>query len=406
VAADGSQLRRITTAGSPRGQHVTPSWSTDGKRVAFAVPGWKASPWSVDITSGELKSLALEGRGFFVATICPANGQGLFFTGISTSGHFGIYYAPRLGATVELYSTQNDLPMGITVSPDGKRLMYTRVSNISQLWVTGTGVERSKPIYEDAVIRARLPSFSPDGKRLAYIVRPTGRTDDVWMMNADGSGAVAVTDEPGVQGWPGWSADGTAILYSAANGTRDQLQRINPADRSRQAVFESHQRPIHMPHVTPDEQDLIYVRPAPANVWKLPLKGGAPKQLTFDREGASFPASSWDGQWIAYEVKRGETVQIGVMDRNGGHQEILTDDTALNWSNSWASDNRRIAYASYRDGVWNLYWIDRVTRERKQINQYTAYGAFVRNPAWRPGTEEVVYEYSQVKGNVYLMNLP
>jgi len=99
-------------------------------------------------------------------------------------------------------------------------------------------------------------------------------------------------------------------------------------------------------------------------------------------------------------------VQIGVMDRNGGHQEILTDDPALNWSNSWASDNRRIAYASYRDGVWNLYSIDRVTRERKQITRYTAYGAFVRNPAWRPGTEEVVYEYSQVKGNVYLMKLP
>jgi len=161
-----------------------------------------------------------------------------------------------------------------------------------------------------------------------------------------------------------------------------------------------------MPHVTTDERDLVYVRPEPPNVWKLPLKGGAPKQLTFDREGASFPAPSGDGQWIAYEVKRGETVQIGVMDRNGGHQEILTDDAALNWSNSWASDNRRIAYASYRDGVWNLYSIDRVTRERKQITQYTAYGAFVRNPAWRPGTEEVVYEYSQVKGNVYLMNLP
>lgn len=94
------------------------------------------------------------------------------------------------------------------------------------------------------------------------------------------------------------------------------------------------------------------------------------------------------------------------MDRNGGHQEILTDDPGLHWGNSWSLDNRRIAYASYRDGVWNLYWIDRVTRERKQITHYTAYGAFVRNPAWRPGTEEVVYEYSHVKGNVYLIRLP
>src|SRR6185369_3665548 len=163
---------------------------------------------------------------------------------------------------------------------------------------------------------------------------------------------------------------------------------------------------INMPHITPDERELIFVRPAPPNLWKLSLPGGGLKQLTFDREGANFPAPSWDGQWIAYEVDRGENTQIGVMDHNGGHQEILTDDPALNWSNSWASDNRRIAFASYRDGVWNLYTIDRLTRQRKQITRYTAYGAFVRNPAWRPGTEEVAYEYSQVKGNVYSMNLP
>src|SRR5206468_9304849 len=139
---------------------------------------------------------------------------------------------------------------------------------------------------------------------------------------------VPVTDEPDIQGWPGWSADGRAILYSTSNDRRYQLLRINPADRSTKIMFESQRRPIHMPHVTTDERDLIYVRPEPSNVWKLPLKGGEPKQLTFDREGASFPAPSWDGQWIVYEVKRGEAVQIGVMDRNGGHQEILTEVAA------------------------------------------------------------------------------
>jgi hypothetical protein len=52
--------------------------------------------------------------------------------------------------------------------------------------------------------------------------------------------------------------------------------------------------------------------------------------------------------------------------------------------------------------VWNIWWIDRVTKERKQITHHTAFGSFTRNPAWRPGTEEIVYEHWLVTGNIYL----
>jgi Tol biopolymer transport system component len=106
-----------------------------------------------------------------------------------------------------------------------------------------------------------------------------------------------------------------------------------------------------------------------------------------------------------YEVGRGDDTQIGVMDINGGQQEILTKEPGKRFSHSFASDNRRIAYAGFEKGVWNLYWIDRITRERKQITQHTAFGSFVRSPAWRPGTEQMAYEYSEVKGNIELLPL-
>jgi len=133
-------------------------------------------------------------------------------------------------------------------------------------------------------------------------------------------------------------------------------------------------------------------------------EGGGPSN-TFERQGASHPNVSGEGQWINYSVL-GNPRQIGIMDRNGGHQERLTDDSDVHFPGSFSADNRRISYASYRDGVWNLWWIDRITRERRQLTHLTSYGPYVRYPAWRPGSGEIVYEYSQVKGNVYLLNLP
>jgi Tol biopolymer transport system component len=56
--------------------------------------------------------------------------------------------------------------------------------------------------------------------------------------------------------------------------------------------------------------------------------------------------------------------------------------------------------------VWNVYWIDRTTGETKQVTNYTAFGSVVRSPAWRPGTEQMAFEYTEVKGNVYSIDLP
>src|SRR5262245_58224285 len=181
------------------------------------------------------------------------------------------------------------------------------------------------------------------------------------------------------------------------------MARVNPADGSKRVLLETGEI-FQQPHITADERAVIFASGHPMNLWKRPFDGSGARQLTVDREGVSFPSLSSDGRWIAYELQRGYTTQIGVMDRDGGQQTVLTEDPGLNWSNSWSSDNRRIAFAAFRDGVWNICWIDRLTRERKQVTHRTAFGEFVRNPAWRPGSEQIVYEHWLVKGNLYVVD--
>ena len=94
------------------------------------------------------------------------------------------------------------------------------------------------------------------------------------------------------------------------------------------------------------------------------------------------------------------------MDRKGGQQRTILTGTGAHYAYSFASDNRRIAYAACPDGVWNVYWIDRISGQTKQVTDYTAYGSVVRSPAWRPGTEQMAFEFTEVKGNVYAIDLP
>ena len=158
-------------------------------------------------------------------------------------------------------------------------------------------------------------------------------------------------------------------------------------------------------HMTPDEQELIYDTGRPRNIWKLHIKGTQAKQLTFERERAWFPEISWDGKWIVYQVGRGDSSQIAVMDINGGQQEILTPEPGKRFSHSFASttgasptrDSRRACGTSTGS-----------TGSRWSANRLRTIPPTVRScgvPAWRPGTEQMAYEYSEVKGNIELLPL-
>lgn len=418
VASDGSQLRRVTELDNPPGQQAMPDWSPDGKSLVFVAMSPKSAIWSLDLVSGKLDTLVKVGRDvpqqpgtWFTRLADPTyspTGKGLYFSALSGLGDYSIYFLPRSGGRpMELYPTRGDVPAGIASSPDGKRLVFTRFTNISRLWKLTPDAD-PKLVFQEEVRRVSLPRFSPDGKRLSFMVDMAGRNRDLWAMNADGTSITQVSSDPGPkEGGNGWNQEGTGLLYNYIDGGRIEFRRYDPVRKTNQVLYSwSSTGGLFHPVLMPDEREVLSACSTPLNICLSSAQGGPPRQITFDREGASYPIVSDDGQWIAYNVRRGDTAQIGITDRYGGHQEVLTDDPGLNWPYSFSVDNRRVAYAAYLNGVWNIWWIDRMTRERKQLTHYTAYGSFVRSPTWRPGTEEIVYEGSQVKGNLYLLNLP
>ena len=407
VAADGSKQQQITQANAPRGQHADPSWSPDGTHIVFAslgivTMGFQGSLFTVDVRTAQITPLPAGDLFAAAEPVYAPDGKGIYFTGRQKiSGTNAIYYLSLAPGSqpVELCRTKQATPLRLAMSHDGKSLAFTRLVNVSQIWTTTSNGSDPKPLYQDVVVRARIPVYSPDGSRVTFQVQSDDATLGVWMMNADGSNPTRLAaDLPYVNG-ASWMADGTHLLLNAFTQKDLNYYLLDLTNGSRKAILEN-ARDMTRTHITPDGTELIYDSGVPRNIWKRPVSGGPPRQLTFGRQRTWFPNVSWDGKWIMYQISDGENSQLAVMDREGGKQQVLTSGEGKRFGSSFAADNRRILFAGFENGVWNLYWIDRVTRETKQITHYTAYGSFVRNPAWRPGTEEIAFEYSQVKGNV------
>jgi Tol biopolymer transport system component len=63
--------------------------------------------------------------------------------------------------------------------------------------------------------RGYVPKWSPDGTRLTFI-RDAGDVSDIYVMHADGSHVVQLTDDVAFDTFPIWSPDGSSVLFLSA----------------------------------------------------------------------------------------------------------------------------------------------------------------------------------------------
>ena len=133
------------------------------------------------------------------------------------------------------------------------------------------------------------------------------------------------------------------------------------------------------------------------------LKTGTQQKLTFDREFIGYPCWSPDGSELALEVRRGDDIFVGVMPSAGGTPELLNEKRGLSWAFSYSPDGRRIAFAGYREDTWNLWWIDRKSREERRLTDNTRLDVYIRYPSWSPKGDRIVYEQAETRGQVFLL---
>jgi TolB protein len=292
---DGSDIRPLIAG--PTSQ-VGPSWSPDGKRIAYfeRVSGdGGLGPGSFDETDAYLVR---------VADADAANdhdvtgGETYRLTGAPGSGIRWSPDATRIAFTV--------------ATPDG---LSSTTSTIAVAMADGSEA-RLLPLDVDA----EDPVWDPGGDLLAFRAPPDVRPDrtGIWMVRPDGSDARRVIDTfvSGAEGYafmaPLWSASGDSLVYGCCD----------------------------FPH----------------DIWISDAEGGDPHAITTDPVDEYWPAWSPDGTRVAFQRQTNPSApenDIIVLPRDGtDEQRVDIESTGGIGPLVWSPDGRLIlGYTSYSEDL-------------------------------------------------------
>jgi len=410
VAAQGGEAQQLTKPGNPVGGHGSPVWSPDGKSIAFVANSISSSiVWSMNLNGSNLVRMTPDNREFYDPVYSPS-GKSL----VVVSG--GVWQIPLsgdgqpAGKPEQIASPAMAQVRGLSFSADGKKVVSSVVRQKGNLWsvpVSKTSGERTRsavPFVEDTSIRKTNPIFSNDGTKVAYAVWIAGFAGSVWTVGDKGNDRFQVTTEPSAI--VGWMPEGNRLLSISFHDDGNYLTTTAVDTGLRKTLSKL---PGYLPfcRLSPDGKTVAFNAYTDGNVnlWSYSVESGSQKQLTFDRELFGFPAWSPDGKWLAGELKRNDDTYVAIVPAEGGTPVQLNSDRGQSWTGSWSSDGDKIAFAGSRNGVWNIWWISVSTREQRQVTNYTKANSFVRYPTWSPRGDQIVYEYSELTGNIWLAEL-
>jgi imidazolonepropionase-like amidohydrolase len=115
----------------------------------------------------------------------------------------------------------------VTVSPDGKSVVYNA---LGKLWIRPLPNGTPRRLTDDETRFEFFPTFSPDGRTIAYTTWSDDELGAVWTVRADGKNRKRLTTRPGHYVEPAFSPDGRELAFRRirGDGTRGNLYGSDP----------------------------------------------------------------------------------------------------------------------------------------------------------------------------------
>lgn len=241
---DGSQARKLVQVDGYAG-HAAPRWSPDGKQVMFSATDPNSRTSDLFVINADGTGLRKLGQGAR-ADWSPDGKQIAFDDGRE------IFVQNLDGQGRERVSTGR----GPRWSPDGSQMAFVEDSMLYTIdFVTG---QRRALFAQPFALLYRGVCWSPDGRHIALVAQPVqGPRRQLLIVSSQGSDhgvRARLQTEGGMSSSPSFSPDGKKLAYSAAYLI--MIVEVDPTRRPRMPPGQKHRN--FEPDWSPDGQWLLF----------------------------------------------------------------------------------------------------------------------------------------------------